>query len=581
MRLLKKKDALFIAAGILLLLAPFSVFAEGLKGQLYLTPGVEKHRLLVKFRASAGAALNADRTLVLRRGIPAAETKAWQDAIALKYRRVVPFTPPAPLLPGRPDMSGCSGMMYADVPDTDGDRLLALGRELEELDEVEYCSLEPLQGPPPPAADIAPATPDFTGQQGWLGPDPGCDFRYAWTVNAAGKGVTVRDIEDSWGALDHEDFSPSLPDVAYVLDRYSDTYAYHGISIFGMIFAQHNGYGVDGGAPGASGRCYSFQTSATTQDRPAAMARMVADSKQGEVILLEMQAYGPDGNLCPADISQTIWDLTKTATDSGIIVVATAGNGGANMDASPYAAYLARGDNGVIMVGAGSANTSHTRLSFSSYGSPVHVQGWGQNVVTASLGSNADLADLPSGSPDSMQGYTSVFNGTSSAGGMVAAAAAVLQSYAVSTLGRDLAPREIRTILIATGIPQGAGIAGHIGPLPDLKAAISLLDSLYKTEVLPQNLENAPGPNSLFCSNGVIHYRVPCFSSSSCAVHVTLSLFNLKGSLITTLLNGQKSPGRYTITAQKANGAERLSSGIYLCTLRVNGTGYSTGIVVR
>ena len=307
------------------------------------------------------------------------------------------------------------------------------------------------------------------------------------------------------------------------------------------------------------------------------MTRMVADSKRGDVILLEMQASGPDGNLCPADIDQAIWDLTKAATDSGVIVVGTAGNGGANMDAAAYAPYRARGDNGVIMEGAGSGSTAHNRLSFSSYGAPVHIQGWGENVVCTSTGTYANLANFPTGNPDGKQGYTSSFSGTSSGGGMTAAEVATFQSYAVLRLGRFLAPREMRTILIATGIPQGTGTTGHIGPLPNLRAAIHWVDSLHNTEVVPQHIKNKVASNGLFYNNGIIHYLVP--GSANGNYQVTLSLFDLKGSLVSTLLNEQKSPGQYRVDLHKANGG--LISGIYVCSMQVAGSRYVTRMVIR
>jgi len=302
------------------------------------------------------------------------------------------------------------------------------------------------------------------------------------------------------------------------------------------------------------------------------MTRMVTDSRRGDVLLLEMQANGPDGNLCPADIDQTIWDLTKRATDSGVIVVGTAGNGGANMDAAAYAAYRARGDNGVIMEGAGSANTSHTRLSFSSYGSPVHVQGWGQSVVTAGYGTLANL------SGDGRQSYSNSFGGTSSGGGMMAGIVAVLQSYSLQQLARPLAPREMRNILISTGIPQGG--TEHIGPLPNLRAAIRWVDSLRGTEVVPRDIKNGMVFKGLFYTNGVIHYFVPN-SSTNEKQHVTLAIFDLSGSRVATVFDGQKSPGQYKVALQTTYGAGKLNSGIYLCSMKVAYSRYTTRIIVR
>ncbi len=47
------------------------------------------------------------------------------------------------------------------------------------------------------------------------------------------------------------------------------------------------------------------------------------------------------------------------------------------------------------------------------------------------------------------------------------------QSLGVEKLGYRLGPIEIRQILMDTGTPQGSG--GHIGPLPDMVAAIDAL----------------------------------------------------------------------------------------------------------
>jgi len=59
---------------------------------------------------------------------------------------------------------------------------------------------------------------------------------------------------------------------------------------------------------------------------------------------------------------------------------------------------------------------------------------------------------------------------------MVAGAAAVLSSVITEQRGQPPTPTEVRKLLVATGTPQ-AGSSEHIGPRPDLRAAIALLDS--------------------------------------------------------------------------------------------------------
>jgi hypothetical protein len=121
------------------------------------------------------------------------------------------------------------------------------------------------------------------------------------------------------------------------------------------------------------------------------------------------------------------------------------------------------GDSGAIIVGAGSSNTSHSKLSFSTYGQRVNVQGWGQNVFSLGYGGYAQHGG------DKRQRYTSGFNGTSSASPFIASASISLQGIYRARTGETLTSRQIRSILIATGIPQGSG--GHIGPFPNMERA--------------------------------------------------------------------------------------------------------------
>ena len=108
-------------------------------------------------------------------------------------------------------------------------------------------------------------------------------------------------------------------------------------------------------------------------------------------------------------------------------------------------------------------------MSFSTYGSRVDLHGWGTDV--ASLG----YGDLIRVGNDINQAYTAVFAGTSSASPIVASACVAIQSYARAQLGRPLAPHELRDLLVQTGKPQADPAAGHIGPLPNLRAALEPL----------------------------------------------------------------------------------------------------------
>ena len=145
--------------------------------------------------------------------------------------------------------------------------------------------------------------------------------------------------------------------------------------------------------------------------------------------------------------------MTKAATDAGLTIVAAAGNGnnnnvGEDLDASANVLYMARGNSGAIIVGAGSPNMAHNKLGFSTYGSRVDVQGWGQSVYTASKGDAVMIGG------DFNQRYTN-FTGTSAATPtpIVASCAVVLQSYYYSLTGNYISGIQIRSLLKATGIP--------------------------------------------------------------------------------------------------------------------------------
>jgi subtilisin family serine protease len=163
---------------------------------------------------------------------------------------------------------------------------------------------------------------------------------------------------------------------------------------------------------------------------------------------------------------QSVFDAVSTATAKGIIVVAAAGNGAVDLDGANCQGKF---DTSVRktranIVGAGSS-TDHARLGFSSYGSRVDLQGWGQNVTTTGYGGAFDPGD-------SRQRYTHTFSGTSSATPIVAGAVLAIQGVVKQCGLPPLTPSQIRDAMVSTGTPQSPAVAGHIGPLPRIKQAL-------------------------------------------------------------------------------------------------------------
>ena len=111
-------------------------------------------------------------------------------------------------------------------------------------------------------------------------------------------------------------------------------------------------------------------------------------------------------------------------------------------------------------------------LSFSSYGSRVDLQGWGESVMTTGYGSFYSDPDDPTNQD---RWYRSTFSGTSSASPFIAGAVANIQGIVMNDLGAPLTAEEVLALLVDTGSPQLGDLSENIGPRPDLRQAIDQL----------------------------------------------------------------------------------------------------------
>jgi subtilisin family serine protease len=359
----------------------------------------------------------------------------------------------------------------------------ALVDALNRLDIVEIAYPEPLPVPPP-------VTPDYEDDQGYLDEAPGgIDAELAWTRGPGGRGsgVKVVDIEYWWN-FDHEDLSkavgalipngtPAVPDWPDI----EDDLLYvrnHGTAVLGEMVADRNGLGVSGIVYAADLAVINAYNVEDGYDLADAIDLARANTDAGDVILIEQQTSGPsapcgypDAPYIPVEYYMVWFDAIQTATAAGRVVVEAAGNGDCDLDHGDYGGAFDRTmwDSGAIIVGAGAAPgctaPPRSRLWFSSYGSRVDLQGWGECVVTAGYGDKQ-------GGPES-EWYTNWFSGTSSASPIVAGAAAAVQGQTLATSGGVLTPAEMRGRLVTTGTPQDTSVGGHIGPLPNLASALA------------------------------------------------------------------------------------------------------------
>ena len=474
-----KKVTLLSLALTLVVFQVWSQTSMSRKGHVYLKKGVKQHQLVVKFQPNLKA--KADK------GVISFYTPVSNEVNLIIDKYKLSFTPYFQISEKKLENIerkaksgaqkrkatnyshlGLGGIMKVLVDNPTNERLFKIAQALESLDEVLYCELESMN-PPTSPYDISPTTPNYrANQNNYFGVNPGVDIDYAWTFGAKGKNVKVADVEYAW-TDDHEEwndrnfkrFNTIHPSCSFLYDG-------HGAAVTGMIFAGDNGYGVTGMSHEIDA-FYAFPSWTIEYDgnnNAQAMLDAMSQLDKGDILLLEFQVTGPLGTLVPGEYKQTNWDATRTLSDAGIIVVATGSNGDSNMDDPAYDTWRNRGHSGAIMVGAGSSNTNHDKLSYSTYGSRFDIQGWGENITTCGWGGWKIGNDFN-------QQYTNKFGGTSGAGPMIVGVIACIQSFSIDRLGKRLTSKEIRDLLVNTGIAQGSG--GHIGPLPNTRAAIDKL----------------------------------------------------------------------------------------------------------
>lgn len=335
----------------------------------------------------------------------------------------------------------------------------------------------PVSMPAPP-----PSVPDFTSLQRYLSPAPtGVDENFAATYpGGLGQKTRIVDIEYSWNT-DHVNLPSAknaLVDVGTPVDPFNDNN--HGTAVLGEMISANLGYGVIGVSSDSNIRLINTDSTQNGWDIPESLAVAASITKPGDVILIEQQVYGPDANsdFVPVEWVPAIYSAIKALTTSGRIVVEPAANGSQDLDtASLYGKPFPMGkpNSGAIIVGAGenctgSINPLLSLLSISNYGSRVNLQGPGDCVVTTGYGDLYDQGGVN-------EYYTGDFNGTSSASPVVAAAAADLSSAYISAYLTPPSPASILNLLIRTGTPQNTAVSGHIGPYPNLAAALPKTNS--------------------------------------------------------------------------------------------------------
>ncbi|MDH6355411.1 hypothetical protein M2132_001753 [Dysgonomonas sp. PH5-45] len=465
------------------LLATTCIVAQNRKGGLRLNPSVSQYELYVSFYPN-NIVMNNDTLCLKTASVLNKKLKNLKEEYSFQFEKGIDIPDinlqkirkSASLRGANTNSIDKLNRIYKVVSDKlSKDDLLKIATKLEAMDEVEYACLTPCV-PIKPPYDIPPVTPNMESSQTYLRSNPGVNAYYAWERGLTGEGVRVHDIEYGLNP-DHEDLNEVNVSIAQNMDIQSSMSLDHGTAVAGIMCAGNNGYGITGIAHNIDRFILYPEYTSSGYNRIKAVTRAIMDAEPGDIILYEMQIYvQTTEDYVPAEYNNVVWDLTKAATDAGVVVIAAAGNGGMNLDDPLFEEYNARGNSGAIIVGAGHPSTRHNKLYFSTYGSRVDVQGWGMDVLSIGYGDYMMPGD------DINQKYT-MFSGTSSATPIVGGCAAILQSYYHSLTGNYMTSPQMRELLIETGLPQRQeDVDGHIGPFPNLEQAIIQMERLASIE---------------------------------------------------------------------------------------------------
>lgn len=356
-----------------------------------------------------------------------------------------------------------------------------LAEELNKQDSVWKAAVAP-RPVPAVATGSSRASRNFEPAQGYLhSPPDGIGAMEVWSGRSGkGRGVTICDIEGNWNRS-HED----LPRGIRLLGGtpIADLgWRNHGTAVLGEMVSMPNAFGTVG---------ISHQAKAVVQsaviggvfNTARAISNAARNLNKGDVILIELQATGPNNKYVAMQYWDDNFSAIRAATAKGITVVEAAGNGNENFDLPIFAGTGLQKDSGAVVVGAGIPPTNffdfdgsyreigvpRSRIWFSNYGRIVNVQAWGWHVTTLGYG------DAQGGSQD--RWYTLRFSGTSSASPIVTGSVACIQGQAKAKRGAYMTPAQVRDLLVKTGTPQepgpGVPLTQHIGPQPNLVKAFA------------------------------------------------------------------------------------------------------------
>ena len=382
------------------------------------------------------------------------------------------------------------------------------------LVEGAYPVAKPTEPPLPPSyeySDDENSDPTYGNvyQRYFNAAPEGLDIHYAREgIGGRGNGVTVCDVEYGWKI--HND-QPQITNLKLPDFDFPDAFYDHGTAVLGMLGSKDNGWGTTGLITDSEFLFSPSRPFNQSFNIANAISTCMSQIDVGDVILIEQQMQGRNGQFVPVEWDPAVHSTIKLATTIGYVVVEAAGNGGEDLDhvfystAQPgFAPFTAANDSGAIIVGAADSPWTATpleRSDTSTYGDTVDLHAWGRDLIAPGYGNYYD---------DEGDALSYIlFSGTSGASPMITAAVAIIQANYIAKNGSPATPDSIKQLLIDTGTAQANVSGENIGPMPDLRNAINTLwqvDDVDSPVITPASgtyqmplqvtIDYAPGDNS-------------------------------------------------------------------------------------
>lgn len=344
-------------------------------------------------------------------------------------------------------------------------------------------------------------TPSLVQHQGYLYPESthgGLNAMAAWNAGITGQGISIGHGDSGWN-FDHEDLPlGSISPVGCLYTNPSeqdcDMKTSHGTTMAGIMVGIENGHGVTGIAPDST--LYPDRVTFSIDTLISMVDGAGFDLEPGSVYAVIVGRPGPNcavDHCLPMETDPDDFDAIEIAVEAGVTVISSAANGGKDFDnPATYHSWmedLSQKDSGSIIVGA-SNGAAKQKIPSSNYGSPIDVFAWGEGVASTAYPIsteptwtwNGTTPPLPPSPMDVNAYFVDVVAGTSPATAQIAAAAALVQSYAKSVMvdgdTRFIRPHKMREILVQSGVAQSGG-GGNIGVQPRIDVAMNLVDNAW------------------------------------------------------------------------------------------------------